>query len=1597
VKPLILLTLCCACSFAQNERGTILLQGLESVEGLQTKWGTSSHDIVLEPNRDARFISEGRGSLHLQAVSGDREESHYLSVIIPVEPRNIEQRLLRLDCWTSTPEDTQALYVRLRNSEGQIIGSWASWGGVLRSGRKTTIELQRGLSIGGLAWEEKVIEAKSWENLAQIEVIIGTRPPGRRYDIYVDNIRLSKEQYKAFADYQEPKRLFRSTVLARDGKPEAVIVRPTDGSYDEATRLLREGLRQATGLDFPVRPAPQPPIKTPPDQNLVLLGNVSNNGYVLPLYMHYYMFSDARHPGPDGHEARTILDPWGNGRNVIALGGSDVEGVEQAIQVFLKRLPPRAEVIAVEPFTDIVSGEGPPPKPPEDLVDKELKGAHRRIDIGSHGGLAPQIVSLGFRYGQTGYEAYAEAFKRVMYLWYENYLSGPKTYGGPWGMDADFQLYRLIPAWDLVEESKAFSDEDRMKITRILAEFTQYCSRKAAGVVGNERVRFNHQTFPALGLMYAGMYFRKYYPECIEWRRWLGIADACFTMQSRSFKANEDCNGYQWLTLGHTMRYCLARPDFTYFENGNARRDADYAILCMDNLGYQVTYGDVGGFVGWWSELPFLGGAEWYYKDGRYQWARELKMKVSGRDSQYELAVADAPKEPTDLLGARAFPLDSYYWKTFGGPKAVPLEDAVDKVVMRRSFDPRSEYLLLDGLSNGGHRHFDGNSISRITWNERIWLCDTDYIKSLPKFHNGVLIFRDGQSQTIPDFCELERAADFPHTGFSETTLRDYAGVDWHRNIMWSKGRYFLVIDELDAKQPGDYSFRTIWQTLGDVQLSEDGLAVEQKGERFHFGTTPEYRLRLTDDEETGRKNWGAYKFAEPIIRVFQQIWDGRLAADQDAKLVTLMYSPQAEAHPGWTVKRVGAGAFAVLEDEQTVALAGVGDPGKPQQYGPWTIAAAQFHITPECISLVDATRLGCLDTGLNLQFEQPRTVEFDLTQATSAASNREHCLVPRGDEPKAGTPPSLAADRAKLAAALNAVVASAPAPAKPPTAGALPSDLPQLVKAWSYREKLEAYLLTNNRGYFEAYDTGVSVTCDPAPLKQNVFRREADGTNRIENILDGGLRSTDTCTMWDTDQPVTITLDFQDEYDFSRLDLLEWFATSSSKDKLYQLARLTVEASNDNFAADTRRVLEYNDTEMHGNWGEPGHAPHRYSFPDLKVRGRQLRLHLTPRPGTGIYVAELEVWGNKEGGLEISPDEQRRRGVPIHTFRALAAADLDGDGQDELIAGSTNKKVYVFDHTGKTLWTYEAEDAVTSVAAVALGGPGHPAVIAGSLDTNVYALSPEGELLWKFTPPYYKRTPKIQTVFGADLTGDGKQAVIAGADSWHYFAIDAQGHEIWRYESVHGSTAGCAGDLDGDGKDEVICGTEYYWWPCVNPDGTRRFAYSSRTGPRANAAAVADLNGDGKREVIFGGADTNVTALTDEGKLLFRYNTGDEVRALAVADLDGDGAEEVLAASQSFNVYALKGDGSLLWRRDLGEEARCVIAADVNNDGKPEVIVGDASGKLFVLRGADGRPLCGLGTGAAVLELSLLTGGADPLLAAATADGNLWALRIPK
>lgn len=1574
---------------AQHDAET-MLNPCETTEGMTIDTGADWPGTTLEVNTDPRYITEGAASVRLSGTSpADATGNSYLCLALPIPPTDFTDGVtLRLDAATSTPDQSEALYVRGYNAAGECVLSWASWSGLLTD-RMQTFELHPGMSYAGMAWEADAVEGREPRGVVKLRIYTGTHNAGQAFDIFVDNVRTGRSEVQSFQNVTEAKPLYPDTLLVEDGQPRALIVTPAGDDWRAFAEEVAGAIADATGTTLPIVEPEAAGDEVLAGTNAIVLGSIVNNRALLYPYSHQLTFADGAYPGAGGYEVRTVNDPWGTGKNLIALGASDLEGARAGLEALRPHLVagptlvlPQLLEVKLTGAAEAAYGNLFTTTLDEQWADNLKQSCEDHLVQAGTRGLFSYAEGQGLNYALTGRPEYAQMYVWMIKRTYQNYLSKPDTYGGPWGMDSDFHISSNFQAWDNVEECPALSAEDRLEVTRILFRWVSELGPAKSASPTSRHVRFNHQTFPALGCLYAGQYFSRYY-HTAEGEEWIRVADGTFEFQLDASKPHCDCNSYQWLTLNHVMTYCMARPNLRYFENGNARLNADYAILTMNNLGYQVPYGDIGGWGPLGGELRILRMAEWYYRDGRAQWAinRKQEVRPGVTLSSFSMPPDHPATEPTDLLGTRGWALDDLWYDSFGGAEAVERAHAIDKISFRSSFAPEAAYLLLDGLSVGGHGHLDGNSVLQWTENGRIWLADVDYIKSLPKYHNGVLILRDGQSASIPGYVELENLADLQTVGASQTTLRNYAGVDWHRNIMWVRDRLFVVADRMVARAPGDYSFRAVWQTIGDVQVDGATLRVHQQDQHAAIAMTADTRCILNDDEYTGA-NWRGYPFInEPVVRSMQGIIDARLQPGEQVVLFTVLHASGAEPSP-LQVRRVGANAIAITGVGEPILAAVADEDGRITLPGGISGEGAMAVMTPRHIAGIGVRAIVTAD-GVQSFGDAGADVEADFAggELTVRAPARTTLATEQATETVAldGGPTP-----AEIEGQMHTAIAAAPPVTAPAEAGA---DVPALTELWRFFDRPSSFLLTGNAGVPEAVEALESLTATPEPREVNVFS-QATGMNVLSNLTDGALDATEDCVMWDDDQEVTLHLRLRAGYHLERLRLAAWFATSSSKNKLFQLGRIRLFASNDGFVADERTLLDVTDEAEHGNWGAPGHAPEIYEF-ELDATARDLRLVLTPRPGTAVYLAELELWGSGEGLEELL---RAQGGGPSYRFNSVHAADLDGDGVDEVLAGSSNGKVYCLGADGRLRWTADCGAEVNSVTTVNLAGQDRPAVIAGAMNGLVIALrADDGERLWTYEVPYYKRAPHVRQVFGADLDGDGHQEVIAGADSWRYYALDASGQELWHYESVHGSTAGAAADLDGDGRDEVIAGTEYYWWHVVNPDGSRRFQVGTAGGPCANAVAAGDLDGDGRREVIFGGADTTVQVCDADGKRLWVVNTGDEVTDLACVDVDGDGADELLVSSLSFNVYCLDGDGSIRWRTALPNQVRALTLLT----GDPlRLAAGCDDGAAYVLRAADGALLGRFETSGRIIDLA--AGSAGEVIIASE-EGRLYAARLER
>jgi hypothetical protein len=225
-----------------------------------------------------------------------------------------------------------------------------------------------------------------------------------------------------------------------------------------------------------------------------------------------------------------------------------------------------------------------------------------------------------------------------------------------------------------------------------------------------------------------------------------------------------------------------------------------------------------------------------------------------------------------------------------------------------------------------------------------------------------------------------------------------------------------------------------------------------------------------------------------------------------------------------------------------------------------------------------------------------------------------------------------------------------------------------------------------------------------------------------------------------------------------------------------------------------------------------------------------------------------LAGWPVSIGGVEDQYSSQVINSSP-------QIADLDKDGQVEIVTGSTDKNLYVFDASGNSVWSFSTGDMILStpyIAEIDASSSGLE-VAFGSGDGYFYFLNSDGELLWKRITGWTLRSSPT----GADLDGDGDLELMIGGDddklwAWHHNGSLVAGWPRAAEADLFSSPA--VGDIDGDGDLEVVIGSDsakVYAW---HADGSLVSDWPKQTELSVKgSAALANLDDDAELEVIVG------------------------------------------------------------------------------------------------------------------------------------------------
>lgn len=336
---------------------------------------------------------------------------------------------------------------------------------------------------------------------------------------------------------------------------------------------------------------------------------------------------------------------------------------------------------------------------------------------------------------------------------------------------------------------------------------------------------------------------------------------------------------------------------------------------------------------------------------------------------------------------------------------------------------------------------------------------------------------------------------------------------------------------------------------------------------------------------------------------------------------------------------------------------------------------------------------------------------------------------------------------------------------------------------------------------------------------------------------------------------------------------------------------------------------------------------------------------------------------------------------VPGGITRSPSAADIDGDGDAEVIVASEAGSLYVWDYTDDDSDGYA--DLHSEGFPVAIDGPASSIPVAADLDEasgleiavasgggNLTIVDGEGEHLGSSPYSFGHLVLEDVCLAAGDLDGDGLCEIVTTTTNRGWVsALNADGSSVdgWPVEvsSWERETAQVViGDIDRarDGSLEVVGvgsdGVVYVWdrygrelpgWPVDLGRGV------------AARPSLGDLDGDGYVEIVVPSGTRTVEGLRVNGSRVENWplvaDGGDSTRPTSatalIGDMDGDGALDVLSSGPGGSMFlhdATTGELIPGWPYSSDPSLGSPWAGDIDDDGQLDVMFAGSAGRVLVL-----------------------------------------------
>ncbi len=781
------------------------------------------------------------------------------------------------------------------------------------------------------------------------------------------------------------------TTLVVNGNPAGVILAPEEKSYRDYATQIQNKIRQLTGTLLPIVTTLD---DVPKGYSIVAVGNMMVNELVARLHFNRYVTVNAAQPGANGYVIWSVPEPYGldKKQNVIVVAGSDSRGQAAAIRAFAGVLSDHTIGRSIKlPYLHTVY----PPKTIDEKdreVDRDVWGFH--FDNWPISGFSKWYLP---RWLSTGDLEVVRLARKELLKIIDYYLDNPYTHSAS-------DSFEVGLAWDCLEESPVFSDEDRLKITNFLLGYLhirpQITNDWYAMVprLKNGNTTWSHQAEGLCGAYTMGRYFERFYDEQdARYGYYLSAVRNTFRHQAKSFKPEENSSMHMRNTIKHALSYYLGEWEMDFFTNEAMRRHAEYLATVCNNKGWVGGFGQTfycydgaDSVVGFGEfHMPL---ALWYYRDGRMLWW--LKRFQPDYRSPYHQDVR--PIEWTELIGVKKTPLErALYdprsrlnlWGADGEGAEQPAggvqyAETFDKIAFRENWNPEGQYMLLEGIGRGIHSGRATNQICKLSILGEDLLIGSTYEGDQLRANCNLIVVKDKDIHdpavrgipamgykhwnplywAYPAYAAVEAIADLPTSGFTRTVMRGFlGGTDWARNIFWVKGKYFALIDEVVAAEPGTYyiesNLRTCPNKAGPwpkITPRRGKLLRNDRG--YVVNIFSPYSIRhyiLTDGTARIKtENAPGRDLSSVVVRQIHR--SRKLDAGEKVTYINLLYGDDAGARSDYRIERLSPTEGLIFQGTDPVAYFGLEQ--SEQTRAILSIRAKMFMLTDRKLSVVGAT-----------------------------------------------------------------------------------------------------------------------------------------------------------------------------------------------------------------------------------------------------------------------------------------------------------------------------------------------------------------------------------------------------------------------------------------------------------------------------------------------------------------------------------------------------------------------------------------------------------------------------------------------------------------